>query len=414
MVTIRQRWSQTNRSINAFLDTPRIRNLSIRWFISDWRAGLFFLVIALFLPQLLSSQALLSVTITIGVYVMLASGLNVVVGFAGLLDLGYVAFFAIGSYVAAIFTGGVINGLDGKIHFLPSYPYWIIIPLGVAIAAFFGVLLGAPTLRLRGDYLAIVTLGFGQIIPIVFLNAPFFNKSFGLTALPPPEVTTPFSTINFGSYVDRSAFYYLELVLVVIVVFFVASLRNSSLGRAWVAIREDETAAAAAGINLVRTKLSAFGIGAGIGGLGGVIYTMNLTHVDPGSFVFNISIIILISVVLGGIGSIPGVIIGAILLQYFDLNLSGQITDAIQGSSLITSPSGPLHFLANFDFPDSKQLLYGIILVTMILLRPQGLIPNRRRQRELRGIGLAAEELSVVGEIAREESGETRVEEREM
>jgi branched-chain amino acid transport system permease protein len=325
---------------------------------------------------------------------MLALGLNIVVGYAGLLDLGYVAFYVIGAYTMAAGSFGFIQQANGTTTKIPVFPFWALLPVGAILAGFFGALLGAPTLRLRGDYLAIVTLGFGEIVPIVFNNLPYFYGPVGISSNPPDDIG-PFV---FSDPTNPAPFYYLALVIVVLLILAVLSLRESSLGRAWVAIREDETAAAASGVNLVRTKLLAFALGATIGGIGGVMNAAFTTSITPKDFSFNISITIVIMVVLGGLGSVPGVILGAILLRFFDVYLLGQINEYIHGT---------LHLFTSIDFNTSKYLIYGLILVAMILLRPQGLIPNRRRARELHGEGVASESLSAIGTVEREEFGET-------
>jgi ABC-type branched-subunit amino acid transport system permease subunit len=408
--TARQRWF-------AFFADTKLGPFPLAWYFSKWRAGIIWLVIALSLPQILGvlssinpdvfpQQSLLATFIAIGIYVLLALGLNIVVGYAGLLDLGYVAFFVLGSYAAAAGTGGLIANGNGSPVEISKISFWWMILIGAFIAGVFGVILGAPTLRLRGDYLAIVTLGFGEIVPIAFTNIPFFFGSFGITAVPPPPVDTPFGQFDLSNVLDRSAFYYLIIIVIAVIILFVVALRESSLGRAWIAIREDEVAASAAGINLVSVKLAAFGLGATIGGLAGVLNATYISSVDPHNFNFSVSISILLMVVLGGIGSIPGVILGASLLTFFNVFLLGKVNDAIHTSPLVQPTGSPLHGLVNFDFNTTKFLLYGLLLLIMILLRPQGLLPNRRRQREMQGIGIAAESLSVVGEIIREEYGE--------
>lgn len=398
----RQSWRATAQAqVNATLDGTKIGSRTLRWYLSGWRAGIFWLVIAALVPWVLDTS--LQVTaITIAIYVMLALGLNIVVGYAGLLDLGYVAFYVIGAYTMAAGSFGFIQLPNGDTKAVPSFSFWLLLPLGAILAGFFGVLLGAPTLRLRGDYLAIVTLGFGEIVPIVFNNLSYFYGPVGISAQPP----SPIGTLTFGDPSFPAPFYYLTLVLVVLIILAVVSLRESSLGRAWVAIREDETAAAASGVNLVRTKLLAFGLGATVGGIGGVMNAAFTTSITPKDFSFNISITILIMVVLGGLGSVPGVILGAILLRFFDAYLLGQINEAVHNNPLVSNDGSPFHFLAGVDFNISKYLIYGLILVAMILLRPQGLIPNRRRARELHGEGIASETLSAVGTVEREEVGE--------
>jgi ABC-type branched-subunit amino acid transport system permease subunit len=410
---LRQRWDALTRQIGDILDNRKIAGHPIRWYLTGWRGGVLALIVAVLYPFVVSlspdnAQTLISTGIAVGIYVLLALGLNIVVGYAGLLDLGYVAFFVLGAYTIAVGTGGIIKNAAGQVVTIPQFNLWILLIVGALIAGIFGVLLGAPTLRLRGDYLAIVTLGFGEIVPIVFNNVPFFYGAFGLTAVPPAPIQTPIGIIDFGSFTDHTAFYLLVLALIALVVIFVIILRDSSLGRAWIAIREDETAAAASGVNLVRTKLLAFGMGATMGGLGGVLQGSYLSHVDPGSFNFNISISILAMIVLGGIGSLPGVILGAIVFRFFDVYLLGVINDWISSSFLVADAHAPLHFL--YNLPNQAQfLITGVVLLLMIVFRPQGFIPNIRRQRELKGEGVAAEALSVVGVLEAEEVGETAV-----
>jgi ABC-type branched-subunit amino acid transport system permease subunit len=398
----RQSWrAAAQMQVSSTLDNTKIGQRPLRWYLSGWRIGIFWLLLAVLVPWVLDTS--LQVTaITISIYVMLALGLNIVVGYAGLLDLGYVAFYVIGAYTMAAGSFGFIQLANGDTKAVPSFPFWILLPAGAILAGFFGALLGAPTLRLRGDYLAIVTLGFGEIVPIVFNNVPYFFGPVGISSQPPGNL----GPISFSDPTNPAPFYYLSLTIVVLIILAVLSLRGSSLGRAWVAIREDETAAASSGVNLVRTKLLAFGLGATIGGIGGVMNAAFTTSITPKDFSFSISITILIMVVLGGLGSVPGVILGAILLRFFDVYLLGQVNDFVHGSVLVADNGAPLHFLAGVDFNTSKYLFYGIILVGMILLRPQGLIPDKRRTRELHGEGAAPESLSAVGIVAEEELGE--------
>lgn len=397
----RQSWRETTQEqINTALDT-KVGKYPVRWFLSGWRIGIIWLALAALIPWVLDTQLLVT-AITCAIWVMLGLGLNIVVGFAGLLDLGYVAFYVLGAYTMAAGSFGLIQMANGKTVHVPVLPFWILLPAGAVIAGIFGVLLGAPTLRLRGDYLAIVTLGFGEIVPIVFTYVPWFYGPLGISALPPGDI----GPIQFTDPTFPAPFYYLALILVVLIILGVVSLRDSSLGRAWVALREDETAAAASGINLVRTKLLAFGLGAFIGGIGGVMNAAFTTSITPTDFSFYISIEVLVMIVLGGLGSIPGVIVGAAVLRFFDVYLLGQINETIHGNFLVAGNNAPLHFLAGIDFNTSKYLIFGLLLVIMILVRPQGLIPDRRRTRELHGEGVAAESLSSVGTVEREEVGE--------
>lgn len=300
-----------------------------------------------------------------GVYVLLALGLNIVVGLAGLLDLGYAAFFAIGSYAYAV---GASNFYGNHV------PFWIMLVIGLAVAAVFGILLGAPTLRLRGDYLAIVTLGFGEIVPIVFKNSDATGGVNGISGLDPPSFFGyTFSTIQIVP------FYIVMVGLITFAMIFIYRLQDSRLGRAWMAIREDELAAASNGINTVSTKLLAFALGASTAGLAGAFSASKLTFVGPDQFNFTVSFTILAMVVLGGMGNNWGVALGAFVLFLINtvfLNLLNQFFDAV-----------PIPILTDINFIQYKFLLYGVALVLMMLLRPEGFFPSRRRAQELHADG---------------------------
>jgi ABC-type branched-subunit amino acid transport system permease subunit len=388
-------------SLPTFMDR-KVAGRDLRWYLSGWRLGILMLVVSIFLPYILSAYdpGLVTAAIGVGIYVILALGLNIVVGYAGLLDLGYVAFFVIGSYTVAVGTSGILANSQRQPFAIPMTNFWVLLPVAALLAGLFGVLLGAPTLRLRGDYLAIVTLGFGEIVPIVFQNVPYFFGQFGMSASAPPAI----GPIIFSDPLNQVPYYYLVLAMVVLIVLGVTSLRGSSIGRAWIAIREDETAASVSGINLVRTKLLAFGLGALVGGIGGALNASFVGAIAPTDFNFNISITVLVMIVLGGLSSIPGVIVGAIILRFIDLYLLNQINGAVHSWSLVADNSAPLHFLANIDFNTAKFLIYGLVLLIMILLRPQGLIPDVRRKRELQGVGASAESASAVGLLEREEA----------
>jgi branched-chain amino acid transport system permease protein len=397
--------------LRSWANETMIAGRPVIWYVTGWRFAVIALILTILLPLVPYDvypgiQSLVVAMTSVWIYVMLALGLNIVVGYAGLLDLGYVAFFVIGSYTFAAGTFGQLHDWTGGGVFpIPTFPMIWLIPIGALLAGFFGVLLGAPTLRLRGDYLAIVTLGFGEIVPIVFQNLPTFFGNLGMSATQPAPIDTPFGQLTFTDPLNNAPFYYLALGLVALITLGVASLRDSSVGRAWVAIREDETAAETSGVNLTRTKLLAFALGAFVGGIGGVVNTAFVPSILPVNFNFNVSITILIMVVLGGIGSIPGVIVGAIILRLFDVYVLGLINDPIHQSILVAPAGAPLHFLANVDFNVMKYLIYGVVLVIMILVRPQGLIPDARRRRELKGIGAAPEDMSAVGLFEAEEAG---------
>ncbi len=320
-----------------------------------WFAPLLFLP---FFPLLDRNNAHVDFLANAGAFILLALGLNIVVGFAGLLDLGYAAFFAIGSYSYAMLASQQFG-----IH----VPFWVMLFVASCIAAIFGILLGAPTLRLRGDYLAIVTLGFGEIVPQTFLNlTQFTNGPNGITAIDQPSL--------FGHPFGFNAtpYYELMLVLIVIAILVANNLQNSRLGRAWMAIREDELAARHMGINTTTTKLAAFALGASFSGLAGVAYGAKLGLVSPDQFQFNVSVLVLSMLVLGGMGNIAGVIIGSFTLSFINSFLLPQSTNLAHAIGL-----------GGLDFTNYRFMLYGVILVTMMLFRPEGLIPSRQRKAEL-------------------------------
>jgi branched-chain amino acid transport system permease protein len=308
----------------------------------------------------------------VGIFVLLAIGLNVVVGWAGLLDLGYVAFFAIGSYTCAFMTGKLpvtANGLPEAhppVHLNPFLAF----PIAVLVTLTAGLLLGAPTLRLRGDYLAIVTLGFHEIVYRVALNDPRHLTNGDAGAFQIPHFSINLFGIHYDWAANSVSYWYLLCAIIALVVFLFRRLEHSKVGRSWAAIREDEVAAAANGVPTVRYKLMAFSIGASTSGFAGVIFASELGSVSPGSFQVAVSIFVLAYVIFGGMGSLPGVIIGASLLTFLP-------------AFLTTPPSWVNGGVQIVDAKDIPMWL-GVILVTMMLFRPQGLIPSRRRRRELR------------------------------
>ncbi len=298
-----------------------------------------------------------------GIYVLLALGLNIVVGMSGLLDLGYAAFFAIGAYSYA-FAASSFTHID--------IPFWPMLLAGAAIAAVFGILLGAPTLRLRGDYLAIVTLGFGEIVPITILNSSKYTEGpNGIGGISAPSLLgTDFPTTG-----NPWPFYLTMLVMICISMILIYRLQDSRLGRAWAAIREDELAAAANGVNTVVTKLLAFALGASTAGLAGVFIAAKLQTVTPNLFRFDVSFTVLAMVVLGGMGNIWGVAVGAFVVFMIQSVFLKQLNMFFDNAHV--------PFLQDINFLDYQFLLYGIALVAMMLLRPEGLFPSRRRRREL-------------------------------
>lgn len=270
------------------------------------------------------------------IFVLIALGLNVVVGIAGLLDLGYVGFYAVGAYVTAILTSAHGN-----------LPWLLALPIAVVISMLFGLILGTPTLRLRGDYLAIVTLGFGEIIRLTAKNMDWLGASRGISNIKKPP---SMFGLKFG-VLDAKPYFYLGLTMVFIVIFILHRLEYSRVGRAWVAIREDEDAAELMGVNTFKFKLWAFTIGAGIGGLAGVHYAGKVGFINPDNFPLQLSILFLAAVVLGGSGNMYGAILGGILVAYMPERLR--------------------------NFSDKRILVFGIVLVLMMVFRPEGILPKR-------------------------------------
>ncbi len=319
--------------------TPRQQQM-VRW-------GLLgvLVIIALLIPPLLGSY-FSEIFDQVGIYVLMGLGLNIVVGFAGLLDLGYVAFYAIGAYTLGVFTTSEAVGL---LHL----SFWAAAPLAVIVAVFAGVVLGLPVLRMRGDYLAIVTLGFGEIIRIVVLSdwlAPILGGPEGIQRIAQP-------TIGSLIFNNQQKLFYVIVIGILIAGFVATRLKDSHLGRSWMALREDEDVAQAMGINKVSTKLLAFAMGALFSGLGGAIFATKIGSVYPQSFSFIVSINILSLIIIGGMGSIPGVFIGGFVLVGLPLLLA--------------------------QFADFRYLIYGAVLVAMMLYRPEGLSPEARRRLEL-------------------------------
>jgi len=313
--------------------------------IYQWGTRAIIAIVVLSLPLVLGSY-FSEILDNVGIYVLMGLGLNIVVGFAGLLDLGYVAFYAIGAYTLGVLTTTEAVGL---LHL----SFWAAIPFALVVAVLSGIILGLPVLRMRGDYLAIVTLGFGEIIRILVLSdwlKPHLGGSEGVQQIAQPTI---------GSFVfgDQQRLYYVILAGILIAGFIAVRLKDSHLGRSWMALREDEDVAQAMGINKVATKLLAFAMGALFSGLGGVLFATKIGSVYPQSFSFIVSINILSLIIIGGMGSIPGVFIGGLALVGLPLLLS--------------------------QFTDFRYLIYGAALVAMMLYRPEGLAPEARRRLEL-------------------------------
>jgi branched-chain amino acid transport system permease protein len=327
----------------------------------------------------------------IGLYVLLALGLNIVVGYAGLLDLGYIAFYAMGAY------GGVLFGdIITKVTHAPGLTYYLTLPIGALVAAATGIALGTPVLRLRGDYLAIVTLGFGEIVRILLTN-DVFGLSNGAAGLPKAGevIPVPFplnwlkdnARFSFGDFhfvfTDNLFWYTIIVLLCCLTIFVVLRLDNSRLGRSWTAMREDEVAASSVGINITVAKLWAFSLGAMWGGIAGVTFANFQGFVSPESFTFLESVFVVCTIVIGGMGSIPGVIVGAIIIQGIPETIRG-----LASSGIVQMPAETVALIGNYRF-----LIFGLLLVIMMAWRPQGFIPAKRRAMEL-----APENEDILGE----------------
>lgn len=314
---------------------------TLRWI--NWGLFAAFLLI---LPRI-AGPVLSDVTNTVGIYILMGLGLNIVVGYAGLLDLGYVAFYALGA-----FTMGVLTTTGGQIFFDFRWTFWEALPFAILVAVLAGILLGIPVLKIRGDYLAIITLGFGEIIRIMFLSdflKPYFGGSFGIVLIDNPSIGT--TRLN-----TPQTLYYVILGACLFALFFAYRLRDSRIGRAWKAIREDEDVAQAMGINLTSTKLLAFATGAAFGGLSGAIFAAKLSTVYPHSFTLITSINVLALIIVGGMGSLPGVIVGALALVGLPELLR--------------------------EFSEFRLLIFGILLIVMMLVKPEGFLPEAVHKRE--------------------------------
>ncbi len=324
------------------------------------------------------------------VFTMMAVGLNIVVGYAGLLDLGYVAFYAAGAYMAAWFASQQFDqwtfhfGSVGISKDLPGIhlSIWLVLLMAGLFTMVVGILIGLPTLRLRGDYLAIVTLGFGEIVPQVVRNGDnvfgfdLTHGTFGISPIDSPGFGSVGDSLglplSYQQSFDRAQwFYWTALALLLITVFCSVRLRDSRLGRAWVAIREDETAAAAMGVPLMRTKTWSYALGAFFGGVAGAFYSSFRSGAFPADFYFNISVFLLCMVILGGMGSVWGALLGGMILGYLN----------VEGLATIGSKANEVGI--NFDPTKYQFGIYGVIIVLMMLFRPSGLITERRHKQEL-------------------------------
>jgi branched-chain amino acid transport system permease protein len=359
------------------------------------RIAFFFvlMLITLLLPVLFQAAGnvfMVRIFALVGIYVILALGLNIVVGYAGLLNLGYIAFYAVGAY-AGMNLGFLMQELLRGVGFLGEQPenwsYWILLPFAAVPGVIAGIMIGVPVLRLRGDYLAIVTLGFGEIVRIAVTN-DIFGWSNGASGMPGVgQSVAPVAgqlwareNLSFGNFVfSKDLFWYFIIVgLVLFTIFVITRLDNSRLGRAWVAMREDEVAASSVGVNILTTKLWAFALGAAWGGIAGHTYAYWVGFISPESFNFMESVLVVCMVVLGGMGSIPGTILGAVLITAVP-----EVIRAFAASPLLSGVLTPEQASLVGDY---RFLIFGGLMVVMMAVRPQGILPSKRRARELQPI----------------------------
>lgn len=331
--------------------------------------------------QVVQNYFFVRIFAVMGIYVMLALGLNIVVGFAGLLDLGYIAFYAMGAYVG-VMVGFAFQNIFGT-GAAGGFAYWALLPIAALAAAGTGIALGTPVLRLRGDYLAIVTLGFGEIVRIA-LNNNIFGLTNGAKGLPGPgqDIIQPAGQQWFIDTIGRGDartgdlwWYYVIVLLCLLTIFVVRRLDDSRLGRAWVAMREDEVAAASVGVNIMTSKLWAFSLGALWGGVGGITYAYWVGFISPESFNFMESVLVVCMVVLGGMGSIPGSVLGAVIIAGLP-----EVIRFMAQSNLL---SGVLTYQQANQASQYRYLVFGLAMVIMMIWRPQGILPSRRRAMEL-------------------------------
>jgi branched-chain amino acid transport system permease protein len=386
MNELKAQWNEWRQALEARLPPWWVRGLAV---------GL--IVLGIFLPFFTGQASdFLNATIIALAYVVMALGLNVVVGFAGLLDLGYVAFYALGAYSVGWFGSSFF--FSAHVHLLSSalptaigihLNFVLILLAAMIITSVAGLLIGLPTLRLRSDYIAIVTLAFGEIIGVAAVNGTSIHLGSGMTLtagnLGISALDLPyFPGLGTFSLLDLRPWYWLIFVIMLIVLFVNLRLRDSRLGRAWIALREDEVAAVSMGIPLVRTKLMAYAIGAALGGMSGAFLGAYDTTVNAGQFQFAFSIFVLAMIIVGGLGSIWGAVLGALLLSYINYYLIPDVLNTV-----------PHTFGLNFNLTQLSFGIFGFLLVLVMVLRPQGLFPERRRRLELTAV-VAADDAQLV------------------
>ncbi len=372
-----------------------------------------FLIIGLLVPTIVTNVSTfqdrwlpLTTMVLCAIFVMFTLGLNIVVGYAGLLDLGYVAFFLFGAYTAAWLMSDFFYQIDPGIHIwsaaLPASPginisFWLVLPVAALVAAIAGVIIGAPTLRLKSDYLALVTLGFGEILPQAFRNGESikgFNLSNGTKGIAPVNALdmrwlswtgAVADKINVFDYTTR---YYVIFALCLLFVLVSIRLRDGKLGRAWLAIREDELAASLMGVPLMRTKLWAYAVGAAAGGIGGAFYCVSLGGVNVDTFNFQFSVIVLCMVILGGMANVYGCILGAVILTWVNYTGMKEIGNAVNNT-----------FGTTIEMPHYQFLIFGFVLVLMMLFRRDGILPAAR-QKQSRELDEQLEKIGTTEEAA--------------
>ncbi len=361
------------------------------------KAALTILALGVLMPTLGTINAYyMEIAIQVGIFVALALGLNIVVGLAGLLDLGYVAFFAVGAYSWAIFGSPQANLIFGGSHFpLSGWWFFVFLFVGVAVAAGAGILLGLPVLRLHGDYLALVTLGFGEVIRVLANNLDkpinFTNGPKGITPINRPPIFFAPLLQWLGIEPDPNVIYPLYLYGLVLLIVGATVLANrrledSHIGRAWEAIREDQTAAQAMGVPLVRMKLLAFACGASFAGTVGVLFSAKQIFINPESFTFMESIGVLAMIILGGMGSIPGAILGAAVVTILNLQILKGLSlwlNELRNAGTVILGYDLTNLPTQLEPAKYERMIFGLILVLMMIFRPQGILPAKRRHREL-------------------------------
>jgi branched-chain amino acid transport system permease protein len=380
--------SGSKMDIRTKVDSGKMSRVQMGLFIA---LGLAVVLVPAVFQGFQTMQFFVRVLGVIGIYVVLALGLNIVVGYAGLLDLGYVAFYAMGAYASVIVGNLFVKAVStitivGVRDFLTSAQFIFMLPVAAAMAALTGLALGTPVLRLRGDYLAIVTLGFGEIVRILATN-DFLGLTNGAAGMSAPtaqplglttlqQATFNIPAINFSFQMSVNLYwYYVVLLLIAFTIFVIRRLDNSRLGRAWVAMREDEVAASSVGVNIMTHKLYAFALGALWGGLAGVVFANFQGFVSPESFTFMESVFIVTMVVLGGMGSIPGTIVGAALIAGIPEVIRGVAQSPLLSSMISAETASAIS--------GYRYLVFGLLMVIMMAVRPQGMIPSKRRAQEL-------------------------------